>query len=105
MYRIRDTLLRRVARRRNIHVPSLIADSLVEAAELEAEGHAIAAAATTTEIAEAISEGDLEHVISCPTCGELIPVSMAQQHEHFRVGKANGSEPTADELRLERLAK
>src|SRR5207253_1064179 len=74
MYRIRDTLLRRVARKHNIHVPSLVADSFVEAAELEAEGHAIASAATTTEIAEAISEGDLAHVIACPACGELVPV-------------------------------
>jgi branched-chain amino acid transport system permease protein len=91
MFRVRDSLLRRVARRRNIHVPSLIADSLVEAQEHEAEEHAIAAAATTTEIAEAVDAGDLAHVITCPACGELVPVADAQQHEHFAVAGGNGS--------------
>jgi branched-chain amino acid transport system permease protein len=106
MFRVRDKLLRQVALRRNIHVPSLIADSLVEAEEHEAEDHAIAAAATTTEIAEAVDAGDLEHVIACPQCGALVPVADAQQHEHFRVGGANGSaEATPSELRLERLSK
>jgi branched-chain amino acid transport system permease protein len=102
MFRIRDTLLRRVALRRNIHVPSLIADSLVEAQEHEAADHAIAAAATTAEIAEAVEAGDLAHVIACPACGELVPVSEAQQHEHFAVGGGNGS---AGESRLEKVRK
>jgi branched-chain amino acid transport system permease protein len=105
MYRVRDKLLRRVALRHNIHVPSLIADSLVEEQEHEAEEHAIAAAAITTEIAEAITEGDLEHVIACPACGDLVPVSLAEQHEHFAVGAANGHGPSPEDLRLERLAK
>ncbi len=85
MYRIRDKLLRRVALKRNIHVPSLIADSLVEEQEHEAADHAIAAAATTVEIAEAIDAGDLTHIIACPTCGELVPVDEATQHEHFAI--------------------
>lgn len=85
MYRIRDKLLRRVASKRNIHVPSLIADSLVEEQEHEAADHAIAAAATTVEIAEAIDAGDLTHIIACPTCGDLVPVDEATQHEHFAV--------------------
>lgn len=106
MFRIRDSLLRRVALRRNIHVPSLIADSLVEAREHEAEDHAIAAAATTTEIAEAVEAGDLEHVIACPECGALVPVAEARQHEHFRVAATKGgSGATASEPRLERLSK
>jgi hypothetical protein len=85
MYRIRDSLLRWVARRRNIHVPSLVADSLVEEQQHAAEEHAIAAAATTTEIAEAVDAGDLEHTIACPSCGELVPIADAEQHEHFAV--------------------
>ncbi|MEY2460896.1 MAG: branched-chain amino acid transport system permease protein livM [Acidimicrobiaceae bacterium] len=105
MYRIRDSLLRRVAVRRNIHVPSLIADSLVEEQVHEAENHAIAAAATTAEIVEAVEAGDLAHVIACPQCGALVPVSEAQQHEHFAVTGANGGGPSASELRLERLSK
>jgi hypothetical protein len=92
--------------RRNIHVPSLIADSLVEEQEHEAEDHAIAAAATTAEIVEAVESGDLSHVIACPQCGALVPVAEAQQHEHFAVSATNaGSGATPDELRLERLSK
>jgi hypothetical protein len=91
MFRLRDSWLRRVALRRNIHVPSLIADSLVEEQEHEAEEHAIAAAATTTEIAEAIDAGDLAHVITCPACGELVPVADAEEHEHFAVTPGNGA--------------
>jgi branched-chain amino acid transport system permease protein len=62
MYRIRDRLLRSVARRRNIHVPSLIADSRVEEAQHIAEDHAITAAATTTEMIETVAMTDLEPV-------------------------------------------
>jgi len=85
MYRVRDKFLRRVALKRNIHVPSLIADSLVEEQEHEAAEHAIAAAATTVEIADAIEAGDLTHVIACPQCGELVPIAEATEHEHFAV--------------------
>ena len=85
MFRIRDSWLRRIALKRNIHVPSLVADSRVEEAELQAEARAIAAAAVTTEVAEAIQEGDLTHVIACPACGALVPVSEAESHEHFAV--------------------
>ncbi|MEY2402544.1 MAG: branched-chain amino acid transport system permease protein livM [Acidimicrobiaceae bacterium] len=106
MFRVRDNLLRRVAMRRNIHVPSLIADSLVEEQEHEAEDHAIAAAATTAEIVDAVESGVLCHVIACPLCGALVPVAEAQQHEHFAVSATTaGSGATPDELRLERLSK
>jgi len=91
MFRMRDNWLRRIAVKRNIHVPSLIADSLVEEKELEAESHAIAAAAVTTEVAEAIQEGDLSHVIACPACGELVPVAEAETHEHFAVRELEGT--------------
>src|SRR3954469_16215621 len=113
MYRVRDKLLRAVALRRNIHVPSLIADSFVEEQEHEAEEHAIVAAATTTEIAEAVVSGDLAHVIVCPACSALVPVSEVEHHEHFTVVRlatgvdapSNGAEKSADELRLERLSR
>ena len=85
MFRIRDKLLRGVALRHNIHVPSLIADSFVEAQEHEAADHAIAAAAITAEVADAVDAGDLEHVIACPSCGALVPVAEATEHEHFAV--------------------
>jgi branched-chain amino acid transport system permease protein len=91
MFRVRDNLLRRVARRRNLHVPSLIADSRVEALEAEAEQRAIAAAATTSEIAEAVGDGDLEHVIVCPQCGEVVPLVEAEQHEHFTANPLEGA--------------
>lgn len=113
MYRIRDKLLRAVALRRNIHVPSLIADSRVEEQVHEAEEHAIVAAATTTEIAEAVESGDLAHVIVCPACSALVPVSEVEHHEHFTVVRlatgvdepSNGDAKSADELRLERLSR
>jgi branched-chain amino acid transport system permease protein len=85
LFRVRDSWLRRIALRRNIHVPSLIADSRVEEAEQVAEEHAIAAAATTVEVAEAVDAGQLAHVIVCPACGELVPVAEAEAHEHFAV--------------------
>ena len=91
MFRIRDSWLRRIAAKHNIHVPSLVADSRVEEAELEAEGQAIAAAAVTTEVAEAIQEGDLTHVIACPACGALVPVAEAENHEHFAVRQLEGT--------------
>ena len=90
MFQLRDKWLRRIALKRNIHVPSLIADSLVEEQEHEAEERAIAAAATTVEIAEAVDAGDLAHVIVCPACGELVPVAEAESHEHFAVARPNG---------------
>jgi hypothetical protein len=106
-------------------VPSLIADSLVEEQEHAAEDQAIIAAATTTEIAEAVEAGDLEHVIVCPKCSALVPVSEVEHHEHFTVvrlatndepaddepadngadGNGDGDQKTADELRLERLSR
>ena len=106
MFRVRDNFLRRVALKHNIHVPSLIADSLVEEEVHEAEEHAIAAAAITVEIAEAVESGDLAHVIACPQCGALVPVSEAEHHEHFAVAGASGNGgPTPSELRLERLSR
>jgi branched-chain amino acid transport system permease protein len=115
MYRIRDRWLRAVALRRHIHVPSLIADSRVEEQEQEAEAHAIVAAATTTEIAEAVDAGELEHVIVCPKCSALVPVSEVETHEHFtvlRVASTGDDDDddgdtgkSADELRLERLSR
>lgn len=73
-YKNRDSFLRWIAKRNNIHVPSLVADSLVvETAETE---HAISEAAeheTTVQL----------DVIRCPQCSELVSVHEVAQHEHF----------------------
>jgi branched-chain amino acid transport system permease protein len=72
-YRIRDALLRRVARRRNIHVPSLIADSRVEETQHQAEEHAVTAAAMAAESIGAVDEAvDHPHgpVTSLETIGK-----------------------------------
>jgi branched-chain amino acid transport system permease protein len=91
MYRIRDALLRRVARRHNIHVPSLLADSRVEDEQRVAEEHAITAAVETSEIIAAVDDRRLEGVIRCPACGESVPIDEAENHEHFA---ATSLEPT-----------
>ena len=76
-YGTRDALLRVVARRRGIVVPSLVADQLVVEAEEAAEADAVVgAAATVDEIARA-------GVIRCPECGEAVALDAALEHEHF----------------------
>ena len=75
-YTNRDSFLRWVANRNSIHVPSLVADSLVvETAETE---HALTDAAEH----EATYERD---VIRCPQCDELVPIAVVNDHEHFRL--------------------
>lgn len=79
MYRIRDRFLRWVAARNQIHVPSLIADSLV----LDTEAADTTVAAAEEHVLEAER---LEHdpsVIACPACGALVPLSEARDHDHF----------------------
>ena len=87
MYRLRDSFLRWVAARNHLHVPSLIADSLVQDTE--------AADTTVVEAEEHVLATDrLEHdesVIACPACGELVPLAEARNHEHFVPIGANAS--------------
>jgi hypothetical protein len=97
-YRIRDNFLRRVAVKHQIHVPSLIADSLVEEQEKEAADHVLEAAELHLEEeptgAVSAAAGGVE-LIGCPACGARIPVEEAQYHSHFRVaqGEAEAPEP------------
>jgi branched-chain amino acid transport system permease protein len=80
-YRLRDRGLRRLAVRHDIHVPSLVADRRVEADEqsvvIEAEEHV-----------ESVEGFDVlnERRVTCPVCGETLPVDEAPEHEHLRVG-------------------
>jgi hypothetical protein len=84
-YRIRDNFLRKVAAKHSIHVPSLVADSLVEQEEQEAAEEILVNAehgfleGRPTEPAVAVE------LIGCPACGARIPVDEAQHHAHFRV--------------------
>ena len=100
LFILRDKFLRWVAARNNIHVPSLVADSLV--AETAATEHALSDAEHTVE--EAIHEDgtlDLTAVagrsdnghgpgptlVRCPECEAQIPVDEVQFHKHFQVGE------------------
>jgi branched-chain amino acid transport system permease protein len=81
-YRLRDNFLRKVAAKRDIHVPSLVADSLVDQQEQEAEeqelidvSHGVLGERTEFEV----------ELIGCPQCGARIPVDEAQHHAHFQV--------------------
>jgi branched-chain amino acid transport system permease protein len=75
MFRIRDRWLRRVAAKHNVLVPSLVADALVVQDEPIPEPH----------LELPLAEDNDVPVIACPTCGELVPLSEAGDHEHFAV--------------------
>jgi branched-chain amino acid transport system permease protein len=84
-YRTRDNFLRWVAKRHDVHVPSLVADSLVRAEEQPQDviaGAEHAVEAVGLHGVDALEPLDL---IGCPVCGENIPVAEARDHEHFRV--------------------
>jgi branched-chain amino acid transport system permease protein len=73
-YKNRDSFLRWTAKRNGIHVPSLVADSLVvETAETE---HAI------TEAVEHEVTIPVD-VIRCPECASLVALADVAAHEHF----------------------
>lgn len=67
VYDLRDAFLRRVARRHGLHVASLVADSLV------------AAPAPPPPRPDAVT---------CPACGEHVPVPLVTEHVHFRIDAA-----------------
>jgi len=86
-YSARDGMLRWVANRRGIVVPSLVADSLTEVGAglhtpLPEEDHAILHAEETVEAVEAMSHGV---AITCPECGVAVPVNEVASHPHFEV--------------------
>jgi hypothetical protein len=75
MFRVRDRWLRKVAAKHNVLVPSLVADALVVQDEPIPEPH----------LELPLAEDNDVPVIACPTCGELVPLSEAGDHEHFAV--------------------
>jgi hypothetical protein len=79
VYRLRDRWLRFVAARHGIHVPSLVADSLVQDSE-EADDSLMAAEEHLLETARLEQSDD---VITCPACGAYVPILQARDHEHF----------------------
>ncbi|MEY2591418.1 MAG: branched-chain amino acid transport system permease protein livM [Acidimicrobiaceae bacterium] len=81
MFKIRDGWLRRVATKRGVLVPSLVADTLVTDQAVP-EPHLELPLADDNDVP----------VIACPACGELVPLADAGEHEHFAVS-SNGHEP------------
>jgi branched-chain amino acid transport system permease protein len=85
VYRLRDRVLRRIARRHDLIVPSLLADRLADAAHGPSPEEAEALSHAEVAVEEVETFADLAHVpsITCPQCGQRIPVSEATEHEHF----------------------
>ena len=81
MYRMRDSFLRWVANRHDILVPSLVADRRVETGEDQQS--VITAAEENVEHVESF-DVFAERSIRCPTCGEVLAVDEAPNHEHLR---------------------
>ena len=80
MYRVRDSVLRWIANRNGIHVPSLVADRRVETGADEAD--VIEAAEHKVETVESFDVVGAK-TISCPVCREEIALEDAIDHEHF----------------------
>jgi branched-chain amino acid transport system permease protein len=84
MYGLRDRYLRWVAARNGIHVPSLVADSLVDQAD--------------EDVVIAASE-QLDEQVPCPVCGEGLSPTEGQAHTCSSVPSGagengNGRQPT-----------
>ncbi len=92
IFKARDSFLRKVAAKEGIHVPSLIADSLQDAAEADAE--VVSSAEHHIEVVEAIEHVEL---VGCPLCGARIPIHEVSLHEHFRVTD-DGAPPPSELL-------
>ena len=81
LYRVRDLLLRQLAARKGIHVPSLLADRAVDpdASEedliIRAEEHVLAV--DTFDVLR-------ERVVHCPVCDVELDLEDAPEHEHLR---------------------
>ena len=77
-FRTRDNFLRWVAKRNDIHVPSLIADSLVRPDE-QSE-HVVEAAEHRIEAGADIATD----LIRCPVCEQTFSLQDAARHEHLQ---------------------
>jgi branched-chain amino acid transport system permease protein len=87
MYRLRDSFLLWVAKRHDILVPSLVADRRVETGEDQAD--------VITEAEHKVEETESFDLlggptIACPTCGQVLSLDDAPEHEHFRVSAQGG---------------
>jgi len=85
LYRARDNLLRRVADRSGIHVPSLVADRRIELEEAEAD--------IVIRAEEHVEEVDTFAVlhgrsIVCPVCEAELGLEEAAEHDHLRPAAA-----------------
>jgi branched-chain amino acid transport system permease protein len=89
----RDKFLRRIAAKRGIHVPSLVADRRIE----DGEGHATSLSAepeASLEQAAVHGHEVLEErpdALACPLCDEPLTVETFQTHEHLRARGREGS--------------
>jgi hypothetical protein len=86
-FQTRDRFLRWVARRHNLLVPSLVADRRVEAEE-EAAADVITSAERS--VLEADSFAAAGPTITCPTCGEVLALESAAEHEHLQGDGGDG---------------
>lgn len=80
----RDKILRRIAARRNIHVPSLIADSLVEETVAAPEIDFAEAASHGAELSSGglAAEPGIPEIV-CPVCAQRLTLAAAATHEHL----------------------
>jgi hypothetical protein len=85
MYRARDSVLRWVANRNGIHVPSLVADKRLEPEEMEQD--VVSQAEHSVETVESFDVVD-RPTITCPVCGERFLPEDAVGHDHFQVVEA-----------------
>jgi branched-chain amino acid transport system permease protein len=86
LYGARDRLLREVAARRGIRVPSLVADEGTDDAEAEADIGVAADRLAAVEAVVAATDGPMAApggVLTCPQCGEDVLLELALHHEHF----------------------
>ena len=79
----RDSFLRWVAARNDIHVPSLVADSLVT------DDRPIRPSAADSGELDEPAPIEVVELLGCPVCGARIPVHEAGYHEHFQLDAAD----------------
>ena len=75
-FQARDAYLRKIAAKRGIHVPSLVADRLIE----EEQQRSIVQHAE-----EAVEQVEEAPAYSCPACGAALSFEELATHEHLRV--------------------
>ena len=80
-YRSRDNFLRWVAARNNLHVPSLVADSLQGQDEPDDPFSRPVDRAAAHGANDPVPAG----LIGCPVCGARIPLAEAVHHPHFAI--------------------